>query len=229
VGEPVEDDTAALTFTALQAEIDHGEGLTDWRMMFQTLETRFATGSFARGLDLVARIGEVAEEVDHHPELDLRHATLHVRLISRDVFGVTRRDLDLARRISAIAAELGVGADPGVVEIVELALDTPDHAAIKPFWRAVLGYEDHPLHDREVRDLQGIGPALWFQQTDPHDEPRQRFHLDVRVPAEVAGPRIRAALDAGGTLVSDERAPSFVVLADPQGNKVCVTTGLGRD
>jgi len=229
VGEPVDDDSAALTFTAVQAEIDDGEGLADWRMMFQTLETRLTTGSFARGLDLVARIGEVAEEVDHHPELDLRYATLHVRLISRDVFGVTRRDLGLARRISAIAAELGVDADPGVVEIVELALDTPDHAAIKPFWRAVLGYEDHPLHDREVRDLQGIGPALWFQQTDPHDEPRQRFHRDVRAPAEVAGPRIRAALDAGGTLVSDERAPWFVVLADPQGNKVCVTTGLGRD
>jgi 4a-hydroxytetrahydrobiopterin dehydratase len=226
---PVTDDAAALTFTAVQAEIDRGEGLADWRMMFQTLETRFVTGSFARGLDLVARIGEAAAEVDHHPELDLRFATLHVRLISRDVFGVTRRDLDLARRIGAIAADLAVAADTGVVEIVELALDTHDHAEIKPFWRAVLGYEDHPLHDREVRDLQGIGPALWFQQTDPHAEPRQRFHLDVRVPLEVAGPRIAAALAAGGTLVSDTRAPAFVVLADPQGNKVCVTTGLGRD
>ena len=225
------DDGSALTFTAVQAEIDGGEGLYDWRMMFQTLETRFVTGTFDRGLDLVARIGEVAAELDRQqtPELDLRFGTLHVRLISRDVFGVTRRGLDLARRVSAIAADLGVGADPGAVEIVELALDTPDHAEIKPFWRAVLGYEDHPLHDREVRDLQGIGPALWFQQTDPHEEPRQRFHLDVRVPAEVAGPRIRAALDAGGTLVSDERAPMFVVLADPQGNRVCVTTGLGRD
>lgn len=214
-----------LTFTSVQAE----EGLDDWRMMFQTLETRFRTGTFARGLDLVARIGEVAAELDHTPELDLRAATLHVRLISRDVFGVTRADLDLARRIGAVAADLGADADPGAVEVVELALDTPDHAAIKPFWRAVLGYEDHPLHDREVRDLHGTGPALWFQRTDPHEEPRQRFHLDVRVPPEVAGPRIEAALAAGGTLVTDEHAPAFTVLADPQGNKVCVTTGLGRD
>jgi 4a-hydroxytetrahydrobiopterin dehydratase len=80
-----------------------------------------------------------------------------------------------------------------------------------------------------VRDLQGSGPALWFQRTDAHDEPRQRFHLDVRVPPEVAGPRIEAALAAGGTLVSDAHAPAFTVLADPPGNKVCVTTGLGRD
>ncbi len=214
-----------LTYTAVQAE----EGLADWRMMFQTLETRFRTDSFERGLELVARIGEVAADLDHHPELDLRFATLHVRLISRDVFGVTGRDLALARRISAAAADLGVEADPGAVEIVELALDTADRDEIKPFWRAVLGYEDHPLHDGEVRDLHGIGPALWFQQTDPHDEPRQRFHLDVRVPPEVAGPRIAAALAAGGTLVTDEHAPAFIVLADAQGNKVCVTTGLGRD
>lgn len=219
------DDATPLTYTQAQAE----EGLADWRMMFQTLETRFRTSSFERGLELVARLGEVAADLDHHPELDLRFATLHVRLISRDVFGVTRRDLDLARRISAAAADLGVEADPGAVEIVELALDTADRDEIKPFWRAVLGYEDHPLHDGEVRDLQGIGPALWFQQTDPHDEPRQRFHLDVRVPPEVAGPRIEAALAAGGTLVTDEHAPAFIVLADAQGNKVCVTTGLGRD
>jgi 4a-hydroxytetrahydrobiopterin dehydratase len=215
----------ALAFTAVQVE----DGLADWRMMFQTLETRFRTRTFAQGLELVDRIGEVAAELDHSPELDLRAATLHVRLISRDVFGVTPADLDLARRISAVAADAGIAAEPGVVEVVELALDTPDHAEIKPFWRAVLGYEDHPLHDGEVRDLQGIGPALWFQPSDPHEEPRQRFHFDVRVPPEVAGPRIEAALAAGGTLVSDERAPTFVVLADPQGNKACVTTGLGRD
>ncbi|MDR7253467.1 4a-hydroxytetrahydrobiopterin dehydratase [Nocardioides sp. BE266] len=214
-----------LTYTQVAAE----EGLGDWRMMFQTLETRFDTGDFATGLALVARIGEAAEELGHHPELDLRFSTLHVRLISRDVFGVTRRDLDLARRISALAAEAGVTADPGAVEIVELALDTTDHAEVKPFWRTVLGYDDHPLHDREVRDLTGIGPAMWFQHTDPHAPPVQRFHLDVRVPPEVAGPRIEAALAAGGTLVSDEHAPAFTVLADAQGNKACITTGLGRD
>jgi 4a-hydroxytetrahydrobiopterin dehydratase len=194
------DPTAPLSFSQVQAEA----GLDDWRMMFQTLETRFDTGSFAAGLDLVSRIGAAAEEAGHHPELDLRFATLHVRLISRDAFGVTTRD-------------------------VELALDTADRAEIKPFWRAVLGYDDHPLHDGEVRDLTGIGPALWFQASPPHDEPRQRFHLDVRVPPELAQPRIDAALVAGGVLVTAEHAPAFTVLADPQGNKARITTGSGRD
>ncbi|MBD3913162.1 4a-hydroxytetrahydrobiopterin dehydratase [Nocardioides hwasunensis] len=198
-------------------------------MMFQTLEARFVVGGFARGLELAGRIGQVAEEIGHPPELDLRSTTVHVRVISRDVFGVTRRDLELARGISAAAEALGLRADPTGIEVVELALDTPDHAEVKPFWRAVLGYQDHPLHDREVRDLAGTGPALWFQHTDPHDVPRQRFHLDVRVPPELVRPRIEAALAAGGRLVSEEHAPAFVVLADPQGNQACLTTGLGRD
>jgi 4a-hydroxytetrahydrobiopterin dehydratase len=51
----------------------------------------------------------------------------------------------------------------------------------------------------------------------------------VRVPHEVAESRIAAALEAGGVLVSDEFAPRFTVLADAEGNKACVTTGLGRD
>ena len=74
----------------------------------------------------------------------------------------------------------------------------------------------------------GSLPTVWFQHTEPHDEPRQRFHLDIRVPPEVAEQRIAAALEAGGTLVTDEYAPRFWVLADAQGNKACVTTGRGR-
>ncbi|MBB3662980.1 hypothetical protein FB384_001884 [Prauserella sediminis] len=38
-----------------------------------------------------------------------------------------------------------------------------------------------------------------------------------------------AALDAGGRVVDDSHAPAFVVLADPDGNRVCVCTELGRD
>jgi 4a-hydroxytetrahydrobiopterin dehydratase len=203
-------------------------GLGDWRQLFEALRTRFLTGDFATGLRLVTRVGELAEEANHHPDVDLRYPHVNVTLFSHDVFGVTSRDVDLARAISAAAADLGVEADPTAPSVVEIALDTWDHAEIKPFWRAVLGMADHPKLDQEVRDLSGSLPTLWFQRTTPHDEPRQRFHLDVRVPPEVAPRRIAAALEAGGTMVDDEDAPTCVVLADPQGNKACVTTGRGR-
>jgi 4a-hydroxytetrahydrobiopterin dehydratase len=79
-----------------------------------------------------------------------------------------------------------------------------------------------------VADGAGALPSLWFQRTDPHETPRQRFHLDIWVPHDVAEARIAAALEAGGTLVSDSEAPSFTVLADADGNKVCVCCWLGR-
>ncbi|MBN9608541.1 MAG: 4a-hydroxytetrahydrobiopterin dehydratase [Actinobacteria bacterium 69-20] len=203
-------------------------GLPDWRSMHEALQARFETGDFATGLKLVNAIGAAAEEMNHHPDLDLRYTHLNVKLMSHDVYGKTDRDVALARRISELAAGLGVRASPSALSRVEIGLDTWDVDEIRPFWTAVLGLTQHPRFDDDLRDESGDLPTLWFQRTDRHAEPRQRFHLDIRVPPEVAEARIRAALDAGGTLVSDRQAPRFTVLADPQGNKVCVCTQIGR-
>lgn len=205
----------------------HEAGLDDWRMLHHALQARFRTGSFAVGAALVAAIAEVADEMDHHPDLDLRYPHLNVRLFSHDSWGVTGRDVRLARRISALAADAGVEAAPEDLSVIEIALDTPDLAAVRPFWAAVLGMAS-PVNEDEVRDDSGDLPRIWFQSSGS-TEPRQRFHLDVRVPPEQAQARIDAALAAGGTLVTDSRSPAFVVLADADGNKACVCTELGRD
>jgi 4a-hydroxytetrahydrobiopterin dehydratase len=126
--------TDTLSFTQVEAA-----GLDDWRQLFSALHTRFRTGDFATGLALVNAIGALAEEANHHPDLDLRYPHLDVLLMSHDVFGLTARDVDLARAISVAAAELGVAADPSATSVVEIALDSPDYEAVKPFWRAVLG------------------------------------------------------------------------------------------
>jgi len=203
-------------------------GLDDWRSMHEALQARFRTGDFATGLEMVNRIGAAAEEANHHPDLDLRYTHLNVLLMSHDVNAKTQRDLDLARRISEIAADLGVDAEPAAVSRVEIGLDTWDEDEIRPFWQAVLGLQQHPRFESDLTDPDGDLPTLWFQHTDEHEEPRQRFHLDIRVPPEVAEERIAAAVAAGGTVVSRENEPRFVVLADPQGNKVCVCTHVGR-
>lgn len=203
-------------------------GLADWRWLVNRLHARFATGDFATGVRLVDRISEAAEAMNHHPDLDLRYPHLVVRLLSHDVGGVTDRDLRLARRISELAAELGVAAAPEEVQVLELALDTADADAIRPFWAAALGLQVDEASG-EVFDPEGRVTTLWFQPTEPHEEPRQRFHLDIVVPPEVAAGRIEAVLAAGGTLVSDAAAPAFWVLADREGNKVCVCTAEGRD
>ncbi|MBW0092360.1 4a-hydroxytetrahydrobiopterin dehydratase [Pseudonocardia sp. KRD-184] len=205
-----------------------GEGLADWRPLFAELRARFRTADFASALELVNRIGAVAEEADHHPDLGLAWGRVDVRLSSHDVGGLTQRDVRLARVISTVAAEVGATAVTDGLATVELALDTPDLAAVRPFWAAVLGYElgSDPV---EIVDPTGTHPTIWFQESTDDGEVPQRWHLDVRVPPEVAGERIGAALAAGGTLVGDDRAPAVVVLADAQGNKACVTTWQGRD
>jgi 4a-hydroxytetrahydrobiopterin dehydratase len=63
------------------------------------------------------------------------------------------------------------------------------------------------------------------------DEPRtdrNRFHLDISVPHDVAEQRIAATLAAGGTLVSDRRAKAFWILADADGNEACICTWQDR-
>lgn len=217
------DPKQTLTYEDVQQE-----GLADWRYLFDTLHARYRTGSFATGLELVQRIGAAAEEANHHPDVLLTYPQVDVTLSSHDVGGVTSRDLDLARRISGFAAELGAEPAPGEVAAVELALDVPDHAEVKAFWAAVLGYADSRW-PTEVKDPAGRLPTLWFQEApDASGEVQQRFHVDIRVPREVAEERVRAAVDAGGTLVSDADAPAYWVLADAHGNKVCVCTAAGR-
>jgi 4a-hydroxytetrahydrobiopterin dehydratase len=210
------------------AQVADEPGLDDWRILFAKLHASFRTADFASALRLVDAIGAAAEEMDHHPDVDLRWGRVRVVTWSHDSAGVTARDVRLARRVSELAAEQGAEAEPATVQTLELALDTADAARVRPFWQAVLGLADSPFHEGELVDPGGYLPTLWFQSTDEHDPPRQRFHLDVRVPPEVAEERVAAALAAGGTLENDAQAPTYWVLADPDGNHACVTTWLGR-
>ena len=117
---------------------------------------------------------------------------------------------------------------PAKVTQVELGLDTASDDRLGPFWAAVLTGDAGGVVADTVFDPTGQLPSIWFQGTEPHDTPRQRWHLDLWVAPEVARSRIDAAVAAGGTVVDDSEAPSFTVLADPDGNKVCVCTHLDR-
>jgi 4a-hydroxytetrahydrobiopterin dehydratase len=200
------------------------QGLDGWVYLPGGLQTRIATPDFAAGVKLVAAIGAVTAAEPHHPDVDLRSTHVDVRLTCYDTKGVTDRDIRLARTVSAVAADAGLTADRTGVSRLELALDSPQYTAVLPFWAAVLAGEPD---DNEVRDPADVLPAIWFQKSG-REEPRQRWHPDVWVdPADVQ-PRIDAALAADGTLVSDAEAPSFWVLADPEGNKVCLCTWQDR-
>jgi 4a-hydroxytetrahydrobiopterin dehydratase len=213
--------------TLAGSQVD-AEGLTGWTFALDELATRITCADFASALRIVVAIGEAAESADHHPDLDLRWGRVDVRMSSHDVGGVTRRDLDLARAITRIVEEQGAEQTTATISRYELALDTPSAAQIRPFWAAVQGMKDSGEGEwADLVDPFDRTPTLWFQESGG-DEPRQHWHPDIWVDPSQAQARIDAALAAGGTLVSEEHAPSFWVLADAQGNKACICTWQER-
>lgn len=208
--------------------------LADWRRLTQRLHARFRAGDPAVGAAFVADAVRAATEAGlaDHLEIGLTPTHIDVRVASRPAgagLRLSADDLTLARLVSEVARRHEVTSVPGEVAEVELALDTADDSRIGPFWAALLtGSTDTVVDDDSVVDPTGRLPTTWFQGTEPHEVPRQRWHLDLWVAPESAAARIAAAVAAGGTVVDDSEAPSFTVLADPDGNKVCVCTSLDR-
>ncbi len=214
--------------------------LTDWRKLAQGLHARYLVEDFGTGARFVAAVGAAGDAVGHHPSVSMGTGYVDLKLVSADaiyrddegtehiVEWVTRQDVDLARRITGIATDHRLEADPAAVSVVELGLDTAGSATIAPVWAALLtgdaDSQGRGTPGDEIRDATGRVPNLWFGDAQEHDTPRQRFHVEVYVTREVAARRIAAAVAAGGTVVDDSNAPSLTVIADQEGNTgvVCV-------
>lgn len=214
-------------------EFHESEGLSDWRVLGDGAYVHFRTRSFAESARLVQAIGGVRGVDDHPPAVDVRAGGVTVRLISiaADYYGMTDRDAEVARRISAVARDLGLPAVPSALQHLMVIPGAPDRAGVMPFWRAALGYEPRPdSPDEDMVDPEDRGPAFWIESMD---EPRPggggAIHIAVWLPHEHAEARVAAALAAGGRIVRDDFAPAWWTLADAAGNEVDIATTTGRD
>ena len=77
-------------------------GLPLWSGDGDGLHRTVKLPTFRDAVSAVVAIADVAEELDHHPDIDLRWRTLHLTLVSHSVGGVSDLDLQLARRIDAL-------------------------------------------------------------------------------------------------------------------------------
>jgi 4a-hydroxytetrahydrobiopterin dehydratase len=219
----------------------HVSELTDplgWRLILGALITHVPVASLAEAAEVAKlAVESVGADGDGHLTADLLADRVVLRLHSVADGRVTGRELRLAPLVTAALAERSLRTVPGdasaVPQLLEIAIDALDIPLIRPFWQAVTGYVDEPappdLPDGALLDPLRRGPAIWFQQMDSPRLQRNRIHIDVDVPAEVAQSRIDAALAAGGTMLRTEEAPAFWVLADAEGNEVCICTWQGRD
>src|ERR1700716_601789 len=80
-------------------------GLPHWAGNEEGLRRSVEFPSFRDAVAAIVAIADAAEELDHHPDVDLRWRTLHLTLVSHSVGGVTENDLQLARRIDAVLEE----------------------------------------------------------------------------------------------------------------------------
>lgn len=209
--------------------------LPDWRMLLRGIEACFRAPSYEAAVAFVGQVVTAADAAGHHPDIDLRApGVVHLVLTTEAARGLTDADVELAGTVSGLAAEAGLTTEPLASVVVEVAIDALDIDAVRPFWQAVLGYEEEQPEtpgDQVValNDPLRIGPGFWFQQMDAPRPQRNRIHIDVDVAHDVAEQRVAAAVAAGGHLVSDDRAKAFWVLADPEGNEACICTWQDRD
>jgi len=89
-------DTATLT-AALEAD-----DAPDWHLVAGKLVKTVVCADFVGALAYVMAVGRLAEEADHHPDIDIRYRRVTLALITHDSDGITRRDLDLARAIDGV-------------------------------------------------------------------------------------------------------------------------------
>lgn len=205
-----------------------------WRYVINNLMTSIAVPSLAAGSTLSAQLVDAVPDADEHLRVDLRRGRLDLTLGTFETGTVTGRDIALAEALSGLVGQHGlatVAGQPGgrVVQVLEIAIDALDIPSVLPFWQAVMGYGPGLADSPELFDPYGEGPTLWFQQMDEPRVQRNRIHFDIVVPHDEALRRLDASLAAGGTLVSDSHAPSFWVLADREGNEICICTWQARD
>jgi len=93
-------------------QFESSAGVDGWQASESGARAGFRTRTFAAGARFVAAIAEEADALGHHPDVDLRYPRVTVTTVTHDVGGLTDLDVELARRISAIAERLGFEIEP---------------------------------------------------------------------------------------------------------------------
>ncbi|MET0458599.1 MAG: VOC family protein [Ilumatobacteraceae bacterium] len=196
-------------------EFQRSGGSGDWRALAAGAHAWFVAPSHAVGAELVRRAVTIGATGGSIPDVDLRATGVHVRTGSRS--GLTEGDVLLARAVSVAARDLDLTADPSVLQAVQLTIDTAQPRSLRDFWRVALAYDEV---DQDLVDAGRRDPSIWFQEMDLERPLRNRVHLDVGVPQELARDRVDAIVAAGGRVVRS--FDDYVALADADGNEVDV-------
>ena len=91
------------------ATVDSASAGLDWERQGDALVKVWAGRDFAAALAYVNQVGELAERVNHHPDIDIRWNKVTLRLSTHSAGGITKADLEMARGIDS----LGIDSEEG--------------------------------------------------------------------------------------------------------------------
>lgn len=86
----------------IEGALERLRDLDGWTLEEGQLVRSFHLGTFLQALVFVNKVGELAEQEQHHPDIDIRYNSVRLALSSHDVSGITDRDFRLAERINSL-------------------------------------------------------------------------------------------------------------------------------
>ncbi|MBO3100612.1 VOC family protein [Cellulomonas fengjieae] len=210
--------------------LDEGTGTADWQAVFSAMAC-YRTTSPTQQRDLAAAAAALADEAGFPLLIDLRPG-LVILDSGKDQWEADAHGLDLdfvglAERLQTAARGLGATADPGLPRFAQLFLDAADVQAVRAFWVAALGYlPDRRSGASDIADPRRLNPVLVFQEIDASEterrQQRNRIHVELAVPSDLAQARVETAVAAGGRLLDESQGRWRV--ADPEGNELVVVS-----
>ncbi len=171
----------------------------DWWVVDGVATAWFDVPSLIEGAALAGRIVELSSEI----VVDLRATGMRVRLDSDQH----------ADAVSVVARDLGLAANPAVVQQLSVVFESANPTGVRRFWQRVLDYE--PGGDGGLSDPLRRDPAIRIRQSTELRPLRNRIHLDVVRPA--------AAVEQAS--LGEASGPYGVCHTDPDGNEVDLVPG----
>jgi 4a-hydroxytetrahydrobiopterin dehydratase len=86
-----------------QIDLAIRDHLPAWKVVDSALVRTVEKDTFLDGIRLVATVAQLAESMNHHPDIDIRYRTITFHVSSHDAGGITDDDLVLARHIDTAA------------------------------------------------------------------------------------------------------------------------------
>lgn len=87
-----------LTATQVEASLT---SLPEWRLCNGKLIRRYRFETFGQAISFVNMVASIAEQHDHHPDIDIRYDRVTLSLWTHDAAGITQRDLRFAATLAS--------------------------------------------------------------------------------------------------------------------------------